>query len=271
MVSGAKIIGLAGVLLSTAALAADLPPPPPLYPAPVEGGWYLRGYVGMSNQFVNDISHPGFATAPEFVFLDKGGFTSAPFFGGGIGYAWNEWLRFDVTVEYRGKADFHALDRFFNTGTALFNTNQYSASKSEWVALVNGYLDLGTWWCITPFIGAGAGVAYNKIEHFRDVNVIAAGGGWADAGTKANFAWALHAGAAYKVTPGFVVELSYRYLNLGKAETANLVNLDPLFVSGNPLAPVTFNNLQSHDVMLGMRWLLAPPEPPPAYPILRKG
>ena len=275
----AKILSLAGAttLLSTAAFAADLPPPlpPPAYhPQVVEtGGWYLRGFIGMSNQFLSNISHPSFATAPQFVFLDKGGFDSAPFGGGGVGYQWNNWLRFDATVEYRGKASFHALDQFFNPffGGGRFNTNQYTASKSEWVALVNGYLDLGTWWCVTPFIGAGAGVAYNKIEHFRDVNVIAAGGGWADTGTQTNFAWALHAGAAYKVTPTFAVELSYRYLNLGKAQTANLVNLDPTVVSGNPLAPVTFNNIQSHDLMLSMRWLLAPPEPPPAYPLMRKG
>jgi opacity protein-like surface antigen len=277
----AKILALAGAttLLSTATFAADLPPPlpPPIYRAPVveTGGWYLKGFIGMSNQFLDNISHPSFATAPQFVFLDKGGFDSAPFFGGGVGYAWNNWLRFDVTAEYRGKANFHALDRFFNPfffSGPRFNTNQYTASKSEVVALVNGYLDLGTWWCITPFIGAGAGFASNKIDHFRDVNVIAGGGGWADSGTQTNFAWALHAGASYKVTSNFAVDLSYRYLNLGKAQTANLVNLDPTVVSGNPLMPMTFNNIQSHDVMLSVRWLLAPPEPAPMpYPIMRKG
>ena len=223
-----RIFGLAGAaaLLSTATLAADLPPPPaPMPPVVVQaGGWYLRGFVGMSNQFINDISHPSFATAQRFEFLDKGGFDSAPFFGGGIGYQWTNWLRFDVTAEYRGKASFHALDRYFFN---QYFTNDYTATKSEFVALVNGYFDLGTWWCVTPFIGAGVGVAYNKIEHFRDTNVIAGGGGWADAGTKTNLAWALHAGAAYKVTSNFAVELSYRYLNLGKAETGLLVNLDP--------------------------------------------
>jgi hypothetical protein len=29
-------------------------------------------------------------------------------FGAGIGYAWNSWLRFDVTGEYRTKAGFKA-------------------------------------------------------------------------------------------------------------------------------------------------------------------
>ena len=203
--SRARILALAGATallstatfaaLSTETLAADLPPPPlppPVYrPAVVEAsGWYLRGFVGMSNQFLSDIHHPSFDTAPQFTFLDKGGFESGIFVGGGIGYAWNNWLRFDVTGEYRGKVGFSALDRYF---------------------------DLGTWWCVTPFIGAGVGVAQNRIEHFRDTNVIAGGGGWADAGTKSNLAWALYAGASYKVTSNFAIDLSYRYLNLGKA------------------------------------------------------
>jgi opacity protein-like surface antigen len=278
----AKIFSLAGAaaLLSTATLAADLPPlPPPVYRTPVAvetGGWYLRGFVGASNEFLSRISHPDFLTAPQFGFIDKGGFDSAPFGGGGIGFQWNNWLRADATVEFRGKAGFHALDRFFNNfqfSGPTFNTNQYTASKSEIVALANLFLDLGTYWCFTPFIGAGAGVAQVRIDHFRDVNVIAAGGGWADTGTQTNFAWALHAGAAYKVTSNFAVELSYRYLNVGNARSGTLLNLDPT-VSPGTFAPMTFHNIQSHDIMLGVRWMLqqeAPPPPAYAPPLMRKG
>lgn len=138
------------------------------------------------------------------------------------------------------------------------------------MGLVNAFVDLGTWWCITPFIGAGAGFAQIKIDHFRDVNVIAGGGGWADTGTQTNFAWALHAGAAYKVTLTFAVELSYRYLNVGNGQSATLLNLDPT-QSPNTFAPVTFHNIQSHDVMLGVRWMLQPEAPVYAPPLIRKG
>ena len=258
----------AAVLVNSGALAADLAAP---YQPPVDsGGWYLRGYIGQSNQFLDNISHPSFATAPQFSFLDKGGFDSAPFFGAGIGYQWNSWFRSDITGEYRGKASFHALDRFFNTGSSAFNTNDYTASKSEWVALVNAYIDLGTWWAITPFIGAGVGVAFNTIEHFRDTNVIAGGGGFADTGRETNLAWALHAGASYRASSNFAIELSYRYLNVGNARSGILQNLDPLFVSGNPVGPMTFHNIQSHDLMLGVRWLLQP-EPFSQRPLISKG
>src|SRR5215468_12732199 len=206
--------GVTALVVGSGALAADLSAP---YQPIATGGWYLRGYIGQSNQFVNSISHPSFATAQQFTFLDKGGFDSAPFFGAGVGYQWNSWFRSDITGEYRGKASFHALDRYFFAGN--YFTNDYKASKSEWVALVTASIDLGTWWSITPFIGAGVGVAFNTIEHFRDTNVIASGGGWADTGTQTSLAWALHAGASYRASSNFAIELSYRYLNVGNARS----------------------------------------------------
>ncbi len=99
-----------------------------------------------------------------------------------------------------------------------------AARKSEAVFLANGYVDLGTWWCVTPFIGAGIGTAYNRISGFRDDGFgdsfgVARPSSFvyaADAG-KWNFAWALHAGLGYQVTPDVTLELGYSYVNLGDA------------------------------------------------------
>src|SRR5712672_2575127 len=262
-VSTFALAGVTALVVGSGALAADLAAP---YQPIATGGWYLRGYIGQSNQFVNSISHPSFATAPQFTFFDKGGFDSAPFFGAGVGYQWNSWFRTDVTGEYRGKAGFHALDSYFNTNSSAYNTNAYTASKSEWVALVNAYIDLGTWWSITPFVGAGVGVASIRIDHFRDLNLIAGGGGYAPSGTKTNFAWALHAGASYKVTSNFALDFSYRYLNLGSGESGLLQNFDPLASGAQPpFYPVTFNKIQSHDLMLSVRWMLQAEQPAPVY------
>ena len=41
----------------------------------------------------------------------------------------------------------------------------YNGSKSEWTFLLNGYVDLGTWSHITPFIGAGVGTSRNTISN----------------------------------------------------------------------------------------------------------
>ena len=63
-------------------------------------------------------------------------------------------------------------DNVTGRATGFVDANNYSGSKSEWVVMANAYVDLGTWWCITPFIGAGVGGSYNKISGFRDDGVI---------------------------------------------------------------------------------------------------
>jgi opacity protein-like surface antigen len=248
------------IAMCAAAQAADMPAPviyqPVAVPVQEFGGWYLRGDIGMSNQKLKNLDYFRFSQAQSFSWLDEGGFDSAPFFGLGIGYQYNNWLRFDLTGEYRGKASFHALDRYFdpalNGGAGAFATNDYRATKSEWLFLANAYIDLGTWWCITPFIGAGVGVASITIDHFRDTNVIAGGGGYADSGTSTNFAWAAHAGLAYKVNPNFTIELAYRYLSMGDGKTGTAFNLTGT-TSGQAF---TFNNITSHDLKFGVRWAL---------------
>ncbi|MBI4275315.1 MAG: porin family protein [Rhizobiales bacterium] len=268
---------LAGTMLAsfaaTAASAADMPAPPPVViqqPLPVQEcceTWYLRGDIGMSQQKVKSIHNIQFDTATNFRFLDSGGFDAAPFFGLGFGYQFNNWFRADFTGEYRGKANFHALDSFSNAGTV--NTNEYTASKSEWLFLLNAYADLGTWWHITPFVGAGIGTTRNTIDHYRDNNIIAGGGGWAPSASKWQFAWALHAGLAYKVTNNVTAEFAYRYLNLGDAETG-----DPLNLNGTNQVlnnPTTFNTITSHDLKFGLRWSFCceadayRPQPQPVY------
>jgi opacity protein-like surface antigen len=251
--SSVKIGYFAGIaaiaMVSATAQAADLPPPvPQVVYQPVQefSGWYLRGDIGMSNQKLKNLDYFRYANAPGFSWIDTGGFDSAPIFGLGVGYQFNDWFRMDLTGEYRGKASFHALDVY--TG----GSNDYSGTKSEWVGLVNAYVDLGTWWCITPFIGGGVGFANVRIDHFKDMNVITGGGGYAASGSTTNFAWAAHAGLAYKVNPNFTVELAYRYLNMGDGETGIAYNLD-----GSTSNQVfTFKDITSHDIKLGVRWAL---------------
>lgn len=274
--SNSKVLALAAIVATAITLqparAADMPMP--YYPAPVVeeyGGWYLRGYIGMSNQQFRGLDHVLFATATGFTWLDTGGFSSAPFFGGAVGYQYNSWLRFDFSAEYRGGANFKALDRYVDVvtpcpGAGNVCTNDYTAIKKEWLFLLNGFADLGTWRSITPFLGAGIGVANVTISNFRDTNVIMGGGGWADTGSQWNFAWALYAGLAYKVTPTFSVDLAYRFVSLGDGKTGTLLNL-----AGGCVAcqPMYFRGIYSHDVMLGVRWLLD--DGGYAPPIMRKG
>ena len=265
----------AAVLLSSGAFAADLAiAPSPMYapPPPADfGGWYLRGDIGMTNQSIKSLNNPD----PNAVlFAPVGmGFDSAMLFDLGVGYQFNNWFRTDVTAQWRGRANFHGSqfsDAF--AGTAL--VDNYSGSKSEAVFMANGYVDLGTWWYVTPFIGAGIGASYNRISGFRDDGFgdsfgVASPSSFvyaADAG-KWNFAWALHAGLGYHVTPDVTLELGYSYMNLGDATTGANSN----FAGGpTPQFPWTMKSITSNDFTLGVRWNL---DSPPVYepPLVTKG
>ena len=266
----------AASLLSSAAFAADMAimPPPAYAPPPVVedfGGWYLRGDIGFSNQRVGRLSN-----ADDVTFTSQTqstGFNTAGIFGLGVGYKVNNWFRADVTGEYRGNSQFFGTDRITYVGGV--GTDTYHATKNEWVVLANAYVDLGTWWCVTPFIGAGVGGARVAINGFTDQGVALNGGvgpalaglAYADNFSKWNFAWAVHAGLAYRVTPNFTVELAYRYLDMGDGLTGDLRTFDG---TNNINNPTTFKNITSHDLKLGVRWDLISPQVY-APPLIRKG
>ena len=268
----------AATLLSSAAFAADMAiaPPPQMYaPPPVIedfGGWYLRGDIGFSNQRVNRLNNV--LDAGNTSSVQNLNFNTAGIFGVGVGYKVNNWFRADVTGEYRGNSQFFGTDRITYPGGV--GTDTYHATKNEWVVLANAYVDLGTWWCITPFIGAGVGGARVAINGFTDQGIASnpiqpgpalAGLAYGDNVAKWNLAWALHAGLAYKVTPNFTVELAYRYLDMGDGLTGDLRTFDG---TNNLVNPTTFKSLTSHDLKLGVRWNL---ESPQVYapPLMRKG
>lgn len=242
------------MLATSPVRAADMPQ---FLPPPIEdyGGWYLRGDLGFSKQRVKNVHHVLMDAPGAFEWLDKGRFDSAPIFGLGIGYRHNNWFRWDVTGEFRAKAEFSALDRYDEEPDGIWDgTNDWRVKKSEWLLMWNAYLDLGTWHGVTPFVGAGLGASRNTISHLRDINVPNDGVAYAKAASKWNFAWALHAGLAYEVTPHFTVELAYRYLNMGDAKSG------PLTPYNGPCTlcePVNFKSLTSHDLKIGLRMALA--------------
>src|SRR5450756_462683 len=225
----------AASMLSSAALAADMAiaPPPQMYaPPPVQdfGGWYLRGDIGFSNQKVNDLHYGRESAYSQLTSFDQqSSFDSAGIFGVGAGYRFNSWFRADVTGQYRGNSNFKAIDVFTGSagGVAYSGQDNYSASKSEWLVMANAYVDLGTWWCITPFVGAGVGAARVTIANFTDnginsLPVSTVSYASAPTGSQWNFAWAAHAGLAYNINPNLVLELAYSYVDLGQGQTGVL-------------------------------------------------
>jgi opacity protein-like surface antigen len=277
------LAGAAVIVTIPAVHAADMPLMPPPPPPPVEfGGWYLRGDIGFSNQSVKNVvwEQPG-AYDNESV-SQTSSFGSAGIFDVGVGYRFNSWFRTDFTAQYRGKSNFTGLDNVTGTGpfVGFYGNDSYSATKSELLFLANAYVDLGTWWCVTPFIGAGIGASRVTISNFVDSGVNNNHGTYfggppiasstsAGSGSQWNFAWAAHAGLAYRVSPSFTVELAYSFVDLGSGVTGATNSFDHATIVNG--APFSFHDITSHDLKLGVRWDLDTPPPPPPPPLIRKG
>jgi opacity protein-like surface antigen len=259
----------------TTARAADLlPPPPPMPEAPYHdftGGWYLRGDVGVGIVDYDKTKVTTFSTlVPTTGFTGRNkDLGDQVFVGAGIGYEYSSWLRFDVTGEYRTKSEWSYLEQDNNFGPANFNKT--SAKLSSAVGLANVYFDLGNWWGVVPFIGGGVGVAHHMFDGIHDVGLggYAGGFGYGASKDKTDLAWAIHAGLGYAVSPNLKLELAYRYLNMGEADAGRVI-CQPVSSCGIQTS-YKLKDIESHDIKIGMRWLLA--SPAPAYepaPLMRK-
>jgi opacity protein-like surface antigen len=268
----------AAALIGTSAYAADLPQPQPMYQPPVmvaaTSGWYLRGDVGVGvtdfTQFDHSQTNAAFVWPASWQIVQKD-IQDTSIFGFGVGYEVNNWLRFDVTGEYRTKAMFKATGSYTNFcggGGICFdvNTGNYSAA----VFMANAYIDLGTWWCITPYIGAGVGGAVSRITGVQDNGIISdgtAGFGFAPNDSwNTNLAWNVQAGLTYNVTNSFKVDFSYRFLSLGSPQTGVVLCQN---TASCPGAFYTLKDMTSQDFRIGFRWMLQP-EPPP-MPLMSRG
>ena len=250
-------LGLALVLSQTiAASAADLglPEMPMEVIEPVcttcGGPWYLKGFIGAANPTVGSIETEAFAFNDFTVFHED--IKSSTLFGLGLGYDTGHYFRFDVTGEYRGKSLFIAQDSFPGGVGFDAGTNEYTADIESWLGLANMYIDLGTWYCVTPYIGGGVGVASISVLGLKDVNVPNESVFYASDHTETNFAWAVYAGLAYEVTSAVTLDLSYRYADLGDARSGTATAFD----GSGSFSGVDINDIESHDLMLGVRWKL---------------
>jgi opacity protein-like surface antigen len=252
--------------LSVPAFAADMAPlaPPPIFgsgaaPAAVAElgtGWYLRGDIGYG-EFRNVKDTPYGVPVPP---LDREKIERTWSAGAGIGYQLTSWLRLDGTVDYRNDSNFSATSsrtnyiEGFSTDRAKFESTTF---------LANGYIDLGNWSGITPYIGAGVGAAQTRLRDYNgQVTCLTTTCGDTSGATYAigpqptlsplpskttyTLAWALMAGAAVDIASGVKLDLGYRYVNLGEART----RFDQFGV-GTKLKAI-----DSHEVRLGVRYMI---------------
>lgn len=246
-------------------------------------GWYVRGDFGgaqlykanpfnAGNPTVNGPSAPTVSYQPSHDLSFVGGV--------GGGYQFNSHFRADIVVDYHMPSHNNAYGAPFacingygpvqtttttnpatgavttstsSTPTTGTCTGAFSARVQSYDALVNGYYDLGTWYNVTPYIGAGIGLSFGHYQASAtytqadnssyNINVTNPASGQtyhidydrASSGTYYNFAYAAMAGIAFPIFDHTKVDIGYRYLNLGN---------------------ILGTNVHEHEVRAGLRYMI---------------
>ena len=239
-----------GLLPLTPAIAADYDPPiytdqaPDYVPVEVGSGWYLRGDVSylVQKSFKND----DFAFTPAS-FDEK----EDPIFASiGFGYHFNDYLRADLNLGYLpGNKIGVGYD---DTGIVLPPATSTEASASlknyAFSGILNGYVDLGTYVGITPYLGAGIGVVRSTRKlsaSFIDNNDPTSELIQQDDQTKYSLAYTLNAGLAYQVSKNVSVDLGYQYFSAPDAEYVTAESLTSFPVH---------KGISNHQIKLGLRY-----------------
>lgn len=240
------LFGTAVAISANAARAADIIEQPMVIeqPAPVmiesSGGWYIRGDVDYHRAKMRGSIYAVSGGTSEFTTTEIDDSWSL---GGGIGYNVSKHFRVDLTADYWMKANF----RGSTTGTCgappVPCASTDTSSMNAWVVLANAYADLGTYHGITPYVGAGIGVAHIKWADLAndDGTVVTVHGGR----KSMRGAFALMAGASYCVNDKIELDGGYRYTRVGGGDMFSYANFN---------GPGQDRGFNVHEVRAGLRY-----------------
>lgn len=235
------VVALAATALvpATTVLAADYEPPiyvdqaPEYTPVEIGSGWYLRGdvaYLPKDTYRDVDFGGPGI----DYSEREKPVFASL-----GFGYHFNDYLRGDFNL---GWLPGNKIDIAFDTPP---ESGSAHVKNSAFTAMVNGYVDLGTYVGITPYVGAGIGVMQARRRMSMDYTDADGTLSAYDRHTQYALAYSLNAGAAYQVSKNVMLDVGYQYLS---APNAKYYSLDGAHES------VLRKGIDSHQIKVGLRY-----------------
>lgn len=234
------VAGAAALMAGEGVRAADYPEPPPLQPIQeFASNWYVRGDAGYGFQHAsrgtNVAAPPITTTATPF---SSSRIDDAGDFAFGLGYRIG-WFRADVTESVGTGSKF--------VGNIPGFSPDVTAKIWNLTTLLNAYFDLGTWWGFTPYVGAGVGFSALRATQLVDNSVAAAGGSIGGANSfNYDLAWAANAGVSYYVSRNWLLDLSYRYLDMGTPRSN---------VSSTPtVGTISYGNITAQQVRFGFRY-----------------
>jgi opacity protein-like surface antigen len=167
--------------------------------------------------------------------------------GAGVGYKLPMGFRVDITYNYRGGYDLKGSDP---AGTT------FDPKTTASTGMVNGYYDLPFKIAerVTPYVGGGVGRSRNKVNNINWND--ASSSGQVPGGSKSSTAWQLTLGADIRITRNWVIDVGYRYVDLGKLSTnAGAATGGQPFNANNYTTPIE-GKLKANEFLFNVRYEL---------------
>lgn len=157
---------------------------------------------------------------------------------------------FSVTNEFQQDPNGFGNDLPFNPDDPLHTNIQ------TYTAMFNMYYDLGKFGRFVPYVGAGVGIAYHRMDevYFTENTFLT---NRIEGNNDITFAWSLMAGTAYQISDRAILDIGYRYSDLGQIKSGRADNAG--FV--NPAVKV--DDLTSHEIKVGLRYHFGSSAPAP--------
>ena len=194
------------------------------------GSCYFRADVGYSwsrnpdikfpvdNTAYNTLNGTSFASGSDVsgVSMENGWLGEGGFGCGSGSYG----IRGELMLGYHGERKIDGEPLYY-AGPAVVGPPAPSlvdpahTSVKTYTAMVNVYKDLGKFGNVTPYVGAGIGVAYNQMSEVYFTGNPALTNRIAGDNDIA-LAWSLMAGIGYQISDRAILDVGYRYLDTGK-------------------------------------------------------
>ncbi|GHV58010.1 adhesin [Deltaproteobacteria bacterium] len=218
------------------------------------GGFYLTPKLGVNYFSSNNILHDG---GTDYSYRDgKLRFSGAL----AIGYDFSDTgapLR--TELEYTIRSAQKTEHNFIDTSRNPFRIGHKLKVDT---LMANLYYDFENDTIVTPYIGAGLGLAFVDGKNTYASNwATGLGFGELNGGNSSRkFAWDAAAGLAWDITDNMALDLGYRYFNIHKVQTGRVEGHSPLLSSlglpsfiSNQNFSTESKNVNLHEVMLGLR------------------
>jgi opacity protein-like surface antigen len=186
-----------------------------------------------------------------------GDYGAVAFIEGAVGMRLLPWLRTEFALAYRPDMDYSGQVNF----AGLTGPQPVSGKAGSLSGLANLYLDINGMPGVSlgrfqPFLGGGVGFAANHLDEMtyrfpqlppkHTYSIV-------PSGDRTDLAFMLTAGTGYELTKQLILDISYRYTDLGRVQT----NVGTMLMDGSVTSLViggTSAPLRSHGMLAGVRY-----------------